>query len=80
MSFLDMVGAKPGETVFFSWAVFESREARDNANEKIMTDPRLEAMMHQNIFDCKRMAFGGFKRTRSRLRKRHCLCTNHVST
>lgn len=62
-SFPDIAGAKEGETVMFSWAVFESREARDTANEKIMNDPRLSKMMDNDnpIFDCTRMAFGGFK-------------------
>lgn len=61
-SFPEFVGAREGETVMFSWAVFESREARDAANEKIFADPRLaEAMDMENpIFECARMAWGGF--------------------
>lgn len=62
LSFLQMAGAKDGETVMFSWAVFESREARDAANEKIMADPRIKDMMGNNVpFDYTRMACGGFK-------------------
>jgi len=43
--------------------VFESREHRDQANEKIMADPRLQGMVDGDspIFDYKRMAYGGFK-------------------
>jgi uncharacterized protein YbaA (DUF1428 family) len=43
--------------------MFPSREARDLANEKIMSDPRLAEMMagQEPIFDYKRMAYGGFR-------------------
>lgn len=40
-SFVDMTNATDDETVIFAWAIFESREARDAANEKIMADPRM---------------------------------------
>lgn len=63
VSFTQLAGAGPDETVIFAWVVFESREHRDRANEKIMADPRVKEMMDANrpIFDYKRMAFGGFK-------------------
>ncbi|MFI4859195.1 MAG: DUF1428 domain-containing protein [Phycisphaerales bacterium JB063] len=63
MSFLKMANAKDDETVIFAWVVFESREARDQANEKIMADPRLSEMIDKDdpIFDYTRMSFGGFK-------------------
>lgn len=60
-SFPDIVGAEPDETVMFSWAVFASRESRDAANEKIMNDPRTAALIDPPLFDCSRMAFGGFR-------------------
>lgn len=66
-SFVDMAGAKEDETVIFAWAVFESRQSRDEANEKIMADPRIADLMNElvdangPIFDSKRMAHGGFK-------------------
>lgn len=55
--------AKPGETVVFSWIVFKSRAHRDKVNAKVMKDPRLSAAMDAASmpFDCKRMAYGGFK-------------------
>ena len=61
-SFPQLVQAGPDETVIFAWAVFESREHRDLANEKIMADPRVKEMMDrdQPLFDHKRMAHGGF--------------------
>ena len=57
------VKAKPGETVVFSWIVFKSRGHRDRVNSKVMKDPRLANMCDEKSmpFDCKRMAWGGFK-------------------
>ena len=63
VSFSKIAGAGPDETVVFAWVVFESREHRDEANKKIMADPRLAKMMENEkpVFDYKRMAYGGFK-------------------
>lgn len=62
-SFIDTAAATKDEMVIFSWAVFADREARDAANAKIMADERLNAMcsVSQQLFDSKRMAFGGFR-------------------
>jgi uncharacterized protein YbaA (DUF1428 family) len=60
-SFPRAVQAKEDETVVFSWIVYESREARDAINKKVMADPRLNAEMTDMPFDGKRMIFGGFK-------------------
>lgn len=62
-NFLKLTGADKDETVIFAWALFESREARDAANEKIMADPRLVDMMTKSPppFDFHRMAVGGFQ-------------------
>lgn len=62
-AFPKLTGAKASEVVIFSWAVFKSRKDRDKANKAIMADPRVAAMCGetQNLFDCKRMAYGGFK-------------------
>ncbi|WP_262296581.1 DUF1428 domain-containing protein [Microvirga sesbaniae] len=54
------VQAKDDEIVVFSWIEYPSKEIRDAANRKIMTDPRMEAMGKQMPFDGKRMIFGGF--------------------
>lgn len=59
--FFRAVDRQPGETVMFSWIVFPSREARDAAWAKIMDDPRTKDMSGRNIFDGKRMIWGGFK-------------------
>jgi len=58
-----IIQAKPGETAVFAWIVFKSRAHRDRVNAKVMKDPRLTEMMksQEMPFDCKRMAYGGFK-------------------
>ena len=61
--FNDAAGANAEETVVFAWAVFADRESRDAANGKIMADPRIQELGVKTdpLFDCKRMAFGGFQ-------------------
>jgi uncharacterized protein YbaA (DUF1428 family) len=51
------------ETVVFSWIVYESREQRDQVNARIMADPRIQELCDPDNppFDCKRMAYGGFR-------------------
>ena len=51
------------ETLVFSWIVYKSRKQRDEVNKKVMSDPRLAAMMKPGAmpFDLKRMLMGGFK-------------------
>jgi uncharacterized protein YbaA (DUF1428 family) len=62
-SFPRGIRTRPGETVVFSWIVYRSRAQRDQANAKIMNDPRLAALCDpQNMpFDAKRMLSGGFE-------------------
>lgn len=62
-SFIDLVDATEDETILFGWVVFDSREQRDLANEKVAADPRMEELMAaSNIgFDAQRMAYGGFQ-------------------
>jgi uncharacterized protein YbaA (DUF1428 family) len=61
--FPDVIKAKAGETVVFSWIVYKSRAHRDAVNKKVMKDERMNAMMDPKDmpFDVKRMAMGGFK-------------------
>ena len=63
VSFKKLAGAADDETVIFAWIVFESREHRDRVNQAVMADPRLAGTMNPDSqpFDCKRMAYGGFK-------------------
>jgi uncharacterized protein YbaA (DUF1428 family) len=53
------VQAKPDEAVVFSWIVYPSKEVRDAANKKMMSDPRM-AKLKEMPFDAKRMIYGGF--------------------
>ena len=61
-SFPDLVAATESEAIVFGWVVFESREARDAANEKVAADPRVADLVEASSsgFDAKRMAYGGF--------------------
>lgn len=63
ISFNQAANAIEGETVIFSWIVFESKQQRDQINQAVMNDPRLKEMMPPDAgpFDCKRMIYGGFK-------------------
>ena len=58
--FRKAVDAKPDEKVVFSWFEYPSKEARDAANEKFRSDPRMEEMGASMPFDGKRMILGGF--------------------
>lgn len=66
-SFSKFAGAKDDEAVVFGWVVFESREARDLANERVAADPRMSDVVKpltqssRPIFEAKRMAYGGFQ-------------------
>lgn len=54
------VQAKPDETVVFSWFEYPDKQTRDAANEKMMSDPRMQSMGEAMPFDAKRMIIGGF--------------------
>ena len=54
------VDAKPEEKVVFSWFEYPDRQARDAANAKMMSDPRMQQMGETMPFDGKRMIMGGF--------------------
>jgi len=62
-SFTDLIAATEDETIVFGWVVFDSREARDLANEKVATDSRMADLIDSSNsgFDAKRMAYGGFQ-------------------
>ena len=59
-SFPRAVQAKEDEIVIFSWIVYPDKATRDTCNKKIMDDPRLKEMMSNDVFDAKRMIYGGF--------------------
>ena len=58
--FRKAVDATPDEKIVFSWFEYPNREARDAANEKMMSDPRMKEMSTDLPFDAKRMIMGGF--------------------
>jgi uncharacterized protein YbaA (DUF1428 family) len=58
--FYGAVQAKDDETVVFSWLEYPSKQARDAANEKMMSDPRMKEMGASMPFDGQRMIMGGF--------------------
>ncbi len=55
------VKAEPDEVVMFSWLEYPSKQARDAAVAKLMSDPRMAEMGANMPFDAKRMIFGGFE-------------------
>lgn len=62
-SFPQAVKLKDDEVVVFSWITFANRRARDRINQKVMADPRLDALIDPKAlpFDGRRMFWGGFK-------------------
>lgn len=64
-SFLKVTNAKAGEKVIFAFIVFESREHRDEVNERVHDDPRIIALGEMEEasmpFDGNRMTYGGFE-------------------
>jgi uncharacterized protein YbaA (DUF1428 family) len=54
------VQATEDEVVVFSWIEYPSKEVRDAASARMMSDPRMKAMGDAMPFDGKRMIFGGF--------------------
>jgi uncharacterized protein YbaA (DUF1428 family) len=54
------VNAEENETVVFSWIEYPDKQVRDEANKKIMADPRMKMEGQEMPFDGKRMVFGGF--------------------
>lgn len=62
-SFTDLAAATDDEVIVFGWVEFESRAARDLANAKVASDPRMVELVDSKDFgfDARRMAYGGFK-------------------
>ncbi|AHF93894.1 hypothetical protein OpiT1DRAFT_05712 [Opitutaceae bacterium TAV1] len=62
LPFPRLAKTRADETVVFSWITFKSRAHRDRVNARVMKDPRLKCPDPKAMpFDCKRMAYGGFK-------------------
>lgn len=62
-SFTKLTGAKPSETVWFSYITFKSKAHRDQVNKKVMAyfDKKYADAKEMTMpFDVTRMAYGGF--------------------
>jgi uncharacterized protein YbaA (DUF1428 family) len=59
-SFPMAVKCEENETVVFSWIVWPSREVRDEGQQKVMADPRMQ-QAEECPFDGKRVIYGGFE-------------------
>ena len=55
------VKATPEEKIVFSWHEYPSKAAAEDANQKIMSDPRMEVFAGRMPFDGQRMIWGGFE-------------------
>jgi uncharacterized protein YbaA (DUF1428 family) len=60
-SFPMTVKQEADETVVFSWISWPSRQARDEAWKKVMTDLRLQPETNPMPFNGKRLIYGGFE-------------------
>lgn len=62
-TFPQTVKPKEGETIVFAFITYQSRAHRDEVNEKVHNDPRMQEACNPDDmpFDCKRMTFGGFQ-------------------
>ena len=62
LTFPKLVKTKPGETVWFSFIVFKSRQHRDSVNKKVMAYFEKKYGNEMPMpFDMKRFSYGGFK-------------------
>jgi uncharacterized protein YbaA (DUF1428 family) len=57
--FMRAVQAKPDEVIVFSWVEYPDKATRDAAGQRMMSDPRMQAM--KMPFDGARMIYGGFE-------------------
>ncbi|MDC0661546.1 DUF1428 domain-containing protein [Marinobacter sp. SS21] len=60
-SFPMAVKCQDNETVCFSWIVWPSRDVRNQAMDKVMSDPRMQPDTNPMPFDGKRLIYGGFE-------------------
>ena len=59
--FRKAVQAQDDEDVVFSWFEYPDKATRDSANQRMMSDPRMQEMGASMPFDGKRMIMGGFE-------------------
>jgi len=63
LPFPRLLKMKRAETAVFSWIGYSSRAHRDRVNAKVMKDPRIASMIDPSgeLFDMKKMCYGGFE-------------------
>lgn len=63
LTFPKLAKAKPGETIWFSFIVYKSRQHRNEVNKKVMAyfEKKYTGKDMKMPFDMKRFATGGFK-------------------
>ena len=60
-SFPMSVKLEPGESVVFSWMIWPSKAFQEACQEAVMKDFEEAGIMGSDLFDGKRMIFGGFE-------------------
>ncbi len=60
-SFTMAVKREESESIVFSWVTWLSKAARDDGWKQVMADPIMQSSDMGNLFDGKRMIFGGFE-------------------
>lgn len=63
LPFPKLTKVKPTEQVIFSWILYKSRKHRDQVNEQVMADERMQKMCTPDDmpFDMKKFSYGGFE-------------------
>ena len=64
LAFTEMAKAKPDETVWFSFIVYQSRQHRDEVYIKVMEEMKKQKEKYKDVsmpFDMERFAYGGFE-------------------
>ncbi len=59
--FTKLIPLKRGEVVISSVMDYKSRKHRDKVMKAIFTDPRMDNMMKEPLFDMKKMFYAGFE-------------------
>ena len=60
-SFTMAVKREESESIVFSWVTWPSKTVRDEAWKAVMQEPEMNDTSAPNLFDGKRMIFGGFE-------------------
>lgn len=64
IEFTELANAKPGETVWFSFIIYESKQHRDEVNKKVMDEMNEKFKDQKDFsmpFEMQRFAYGGFE-------------------